>query len=168
MTTAEKKILSVSRDFDAPAALAWRAWSDSELVKQWWGPTGFTCPVAQMNFQVGQQSLVCMRAPQEFGGQDMYNTWTYTRIVPHTRLEFVFHFSDKDGQRIDPSALGLPPGMPSEVQHSITLEPLGDRKTRMTIVEDGYESAQILELSRAGLEQCLDKMAAAFAKTAPR
>jgi uncharacterized protein YndB with AHSA1/START domain len=168
MSIAEKKVLTVSRDFDASVMLAWRAWSSADLIKQWWGPTGFTCPVADMDFRVGQTSLVCMRAPKEFGGQDMYNTWTYTRIDPYTRLEFVFHFSDKHGARIDPSALGLPPGMPSEVQHIITFEALGDAKTRMTISEDGYESDQILELSKAGLEQCLDKMAASFAAAQSR
>ena len=168
MTTAQKKALVVTRDFDVPVTLAWDAWSESERVKQWWGPTGFTCPVANMDFRVGGKSLVCMRAPKEFGGQDMYNTWTYTRIVPHQTLDFVFHFSDQQGKRIDPSALGLPPGMPTEVRHSIAFEALGRAKTRMTITEDGYESDEIMQLSKAGLEQCLDKLAASFAAAQSR
>jgi uncharacterized protein YndB with AHSA1/START domain len=168
MTTAQKRTLVVTRDFDAPVALAWRAWTDSDLVKQWWGPTGFTGPVAKMDFRVGGKSVVCMRAPKEFGGRDMYNTWTYTRIVPQDTMEFVLHFSDADGNRIEPAALGLPPGMPAEVHHIITVAALGNGKTRMTISEDGYESDQIIELSKAGLEQCLDKMAASFAAAQSR
>jgi len=160
MTTAQKKDLVVSRVFDAPVGQLWQAWIDPELVMQWWGPTGFTCPVAKMDVREGGQSLLCMRAPKEFGGQDMYNTWTYTKISPQQRMEFVFHFCDENGQRMDPAALGLPPGMPREVRHVVTFEDLSNGRSRLTVTEQGYESDQIIELSKAGLEQCLDKMAA--------
>ena len=54
--------LVVTRVFDAPAENVWRAWSDAEMVKLWWGPTGFTCPFARIDFREGATSLVCMRA----------------------------------------------------------------------------------------------------------
>jgi len=79
------KNMVLTRTFDAPLEKVWQAWSDAELVKQWWGPQGFTCPVADMDFREGGTSLVCMRAPAEYGGQDMYNTWTYTKIMPMQR-----------------------------------------------------------------------------------
>jgi hypothetical protein len=50
-----------------------------------------------------------MRAPKEFGGQDMYSTWLYTKIVPMQSLEFIQNLSDKDGNNVDPVALGVPP-----------------------------------------------------------
>jgi hypothetical protein len=50
-----------------------------------------------------------MRAPKEFGGQDMYNTWTYEEIVPLKRLVYILRFADKDGNIIDPAKQGLPP-----------------------------------------------------------
>ncbi len=164
MTIAQKDLV-VTRIFDAPVQQLWRAWTESDLVKQWWGPNGFTCPVAKMDVRVGGQSLLCMRAPEDFGGQDMYNTWTYSNIVPQQRMEFAFHFCDENGNRIDPSALGLPPGMPQEVRHVVTFDDLGQGKTRLTVTEQGYESDQIIELSKAGLGECLDKMAAIFANT---
>jgi len=162
MPSSQKQILVVPRVFDAPVPLLWQAWSDADHVRRWWGPRGFTCPVARMDFREGGTSLVCMRAPKEFGGQDMYNTWTYTKIDLHTRIEFLLHFSDGEGNRIHPSALGLPPGMPDEVHQIVTFADLGNGTARITITEDGYESQQILELSRLGLEQCLDKMAEGF------
>ena len=61
------------------------------------------CPVAKMEFREGGTSLVCMRAPKEFGGQDMYSTWTYTKIVPMREIEYLHHFADKDGNRVDPA-----------------------------------------------------------------
>lgn len=156
------KTMTMTRTFDAPVAEVWKHWSDSEKVMKWWGPTGFTSPLAKMDFREGGVSLVCMRAPKEFGGVDMYNTWTYKKIVPHERIEFTLHFTDKDGNKLDPSKMGLPPGIPMEVPHVITFKALSDNKTEMTVIESGYTTDQAVETSKAGLEQCLDKMAASL------
>jgi uncharacterized protein YndB with AHSA1/START domain len=160
----DKKDLVVTRVFDAPVAQVWNAWTDSEQVMRWWGPLGFTSPLARMDVREGGTSLVCMRASKEFGGQDYYNTWTYRRIVPMQMLEFVNNFANKDGKRITPAEAGLPPAIPQDVRHVITFKAVGDNKTEMTITEFGYTSDEIYDLSKAGLEQCLDKMAASFVK----
>ena len=100
---------------------------------------------------------------QEYGGQDLYNTWTYSKVEPHQRLEFVLNFSDERGNKQDPAKLGLPPGIPMDVPHAITFKALGDRRTEMTVAEYGYTSAQAADTSKVGLDQVLDKMAASFA-----
>jgi uncharacterized protein YndB with AHSA1/START domain len=156
--------LLVNRVLDAPVKEAWQAWSDPEYVMRWWSPTGFTSPSAEMDFRVGGASLVCMRAPAEYGGQDMYHTWTYTRIDLHERIEFVSNFADKDGTRLDPEAMGVPPGVPRDVPHVIVFKATDDNETEMTVTEYGYTIEQARDLSRAGMEQCLGKMAAMFAE----
>jgi uncharacterized protein YndB with AHSA1/START domain len=153
----------ITRVLDAPVEEVWKAWSDPAYVTQWWGPTGFSSPRAEMDFRVGGASLVCMRAPAEYGGQDIYNTWTYTRIDPHERIEFVSNFADDDGTHIEPAAMGVPPGVPYDVPHVITFETVGDGRTEMTVTEHGYTTEEARDLSKAGMEQCLDKMAAIFA-----
>ena len=40
------------------------------------------------------------------------------------------------------------------------LSALGDGRTRLEMTEHGYTTAEARDMSRAGLEQCLDKMAA--------
>jgi uncharacterized protein YndB with AHSA1/START domain len=154
----------VTRVFDVSVVRVWRAWVKPELVKLWWGPTGFTCPLAEMDFREGGRSLVYMRAPQEYGGQDLYNTWTYTKIEPNRRIEFTLNFTDQNGRKLDPAGLGIA-GVPPDVPHVITFTPLGDERTEMTVTEYGYATEQARDLSQAGLEQCLDKMAAIFATT---
>jgi uncharacterized protein YndB with AHSA1/START domain len=84
---SETKDLVGARTFDAPVAEVWKYWAESEGVKKWWGPTGFTSPLARMDFREGGTSLVCMRAPN---GQDFYNTWTYRKIEPLKRIEFIW------------------------------------------------------------------------------
>ena len=151
--------LVVTRVFDAPIELVWKAWSDSEQVMRWWGPEGFTCPVAKMDFREGGTSLVCMRAPKEYGGQDLYNTWSYRKIVPMERIEYMLNFTDNDGKAFDPAEMGFTAGIPMEVRNVNTFRDLGNGKTELTVTEYGYTSDQAVDLSKAGLEQCLDKLA---------
>jgi uncharacterized protein YndB with AHSA1/START domain len=65
--------LIITRVIDAPVERVWKAWTDPDQVMRWWGPTGFTAPVASMEVREGGTSLVAMRSPE---GQDLYNTWT--------------------------------------------------------------------------------------------
>jgi uncharacterized protein YndB with AHSA1/START domain/predicted enzyme related to lactoylglutathione lyase len=152
--------LAVTRLLSAPPEEAWRAWSEGEYVMRWWGPTGFTSPSAKMEFRVGGTSLVCMRAPAEYGGQDMYNSWTYREITPPERIEFVLAFVDAEGKPLD--AGSIPPGVPREVRHVVTLRPADAGRTELIVRELGYGTAEARDISQAGLEQCLDKMEAIF------
>ena len=153
--------MELTRVINAPVEKVWKAWTDGEMVKKWWGPAGFTCPVAKMDVKEGGTSLVCMRAPKEFGGMDIYNTWTYATVVPNERLEYILRFSDKDGNPLDPAQMGLQ-GVPKEVPHTVTFVEK-DGKTTVKIVEEGYTGDQVVEQSRQGMDQCFDKMEAIFA-----
>jgi uncharacterized protein YndB with AHSA1/START domain len=53
-----KRDLVVTRLFDAPIEQVWKAWSDPEYVRRWWGPEGFTSPLATIDFREGGISLV--------------------------------------------------------------------------------------------------------------
>ncbi len=159
--TAGKYDMVITRRFDAPVERVWQAWSDAEDVKRWWGPKGFTAPVADLDFREGGTSLVCMRSPE---GQDLYNTWTYTEIVPMERIEFIQRFADKEGDAIAPADAGLPPELPREVRHVIAFAAASADTTEMTVTEYGYSAEWLVELSRAGMNDCLDKMAGIFTK----
>jgi uncharacterized protein YndB with AHSA1/START domain len=157
----EKRGLVVTRVFEAPGEQVWRAWSDPEYVMQWWGPEGFTSPLARMDFREGGTSLVCMRSPEH---GDLYNIWTYRRIVPTERIEYISNLADKDGNKADPAKMGMPADFPKDQLHTVTFNEVGD-KTEMTVTEHDWAVGQIMEMSKAGLEQCLDKMARIFAKS---
>ena len=156
--------LVVTRVFAAPIELVWKAWTEPEYVMRWWGPDYFTSPSAEIDFREGGTSLVCMRAPKEFGGQDMYSTWVYQQIVPMERIEFIQNLADKDGNQIDPASLGLPPEFPRDMRTVVTFKDLGNDKTEMTVTEYDMPAADT-EMGRnaeIGLNQSLDKMVASF------
>jgi len=161
---AKKRDLVVTRVFDAPVERVWKAWTDPELVMQWWGPNGFTSPSAKIDFREGGTSLVCMRAPKKLGGQDMYSIWSYTKIVPMQSIEFIQNLADKDGNKIDPGKLGMPPDFPQNQRNLLTFKAAGANKTEMTATQFDWTQGQMLNLAEAGWNQCLDKMAASLAK----
>ena len=153
--------LIVTRVFDAPVELMWKAWTDPQYIMKWWGPDYFTSPSAKIDLRVGGTSLVCMRALKEFGGMDMYSTWAYEEIVPMERIEFIQNLADKDGNPIDPAEIGMPPEFPRDIRTVVTFKALGDGKTEMTVTEYNMPTADT-EMGRnaeLGLNQSLDKMA---------
>ena len=158
-TTASSRDLVVVRTFEAPVAKVWQAWVDPELVKRWWGPTGWTCPLARMDVRPGGISLVCMRSPDGF---DMYSTWAYTKVRPQAYFEYVFNLADENGNKLDPAVFGFPPDFPRDARHDVVFTALGKGRTEMTMTEYGYTNDQLFDLSKAGLEQTLGKMAAIF------
>jgi hypothetical protein len=56
----------------------------------------------------------CVRQRNLWVGRTCTAPWTYTKIVPLRELEHLHHFSDKDGNRVEPISQGLPPEMPEE------------------------------------------------------
>lgn len=154
-----KRDLVVTRIFDASVERVWRAWSDPDQVMRWWGPNGFTSPTCRMDFRVGGTTIVHMRAPA-FG--ELYNTWEYREIIPMRRIEFIQNFSDEKGNTIDPVDIGLPPETreAKDIRNIVTFRALDDGRTELTVTESAYSSDRALNLSKMGLEQCLDKMEA--------
>ena len=130
---------------------------------RWWGPDKFTSPSAKIDFHEGGTSLVCMRAPKEFGGQDFYNIWTYRKIIPMERIEYIQNLSDEFGNITDPVKLNMPPDFPKDTATIVTFKKIGENKTEMTFMEYA-DFGQMAEFAKIGLEQCLDKMAAIFIK----
>jgi uncharacterized protein YndB with AHSA1/START domain len=72
--TAETFDMVISRTFDAPVSDLWNAWTEGDQVREWWGPSGFIAPVADMDVRKGGSSLVGMRATDEMGGFEHYHT----------------------------------------------------------------------------------------------
>ena len=82
-TVSEIERMVVTRVFDAPRELVWKAWTDPKYIMQWWGPKGFTAPVCQMDFRVGGKFLCCMNAPD--GQLEAGMRLNTTRLFPTKR-----------------------------------------------------------------------------------
>jgi uncharacterized protein YndB with AHSA1/START domain len=156
----EKK-LEVTRIFNASVEEVWKMWTEPEYVKQWWGPDQFICPFANIDFNEGMTSLVCMQAPKEFGGQVHYNIWNYTKIIHLQRIEFVMNLADKDGNKQKPKEVGMPNDFPEDIKTIITFKAINANETEMTVTE--YANfGQMTHFAKLGLEQSLNKATLIF------
>jgi uncharacterized protein YndB with AHSA1/START domain len=87
----------ITRLFDAPREMVFQAWTDQEQLKQWWGPTGFTNPVCELDPRPGGAIRIHMRAPD---GVVYPMTGVVLEIVEPVRLVFTSSALDKDGNAL--------------------------------------------------------------------
>ena len=153
----ETERMVITRVFDAPRELVWKAWTEPEYVTQWWGPKGFTLPVCRIDFRVGGKFLYCMQSP---GGQEFWGAGEYREIVPFERIAFAMYMADAQGNKVDPSHYGVEHEVIDEAPDVVMFEDLGSGQTRLTYI--GNESMQNAMQSGQleGMNQSLDKLGA--------
>jgi len=77
--------LVLTRLIAAPREKLYRAWTEPELLKQWFAPKPYTTPMAELDVRPGGANLIVMRGPD---GRDMPNRGVYLEVVPNQRLVF--------------------------------------------------------------------------------
>jgi uncharacterized protein YndB with AHSA1/START domain len=82
--TSDRELV-LTRLMDAPREKLYQAWTDAELLKQWFAPNPWTTPHAELDVRPGGASLVVMRSPD---GNDMPCTGVYLEVVPNQQLVF--------------------------------------------------------------------------------
>ena len=159
-TISEIERMVVTRIFDAPRELVWKAWTDPKYVMQWWGPKGFTVTVCQMDFRVGGKLLCCTKTPD---GQEFWNAVEYHEIVPYEKIVSLMYFSDSKGNKIEPAELGIEHEAVDGAYDVTIFEDLGNGQTKLTFIgnepmESAKNSGQM-----EGWNQILEKVAAVIA-----
>jgi hypothetical protein len=86
--------------------------------------------------------------------------WAPTRGRPSLAARVRARLTDADRALLADEA--IPPSVPRAVRHVVTLRPADSGRTELTVQEFGYGTVEARDVSRAGLEQCLDKMVAMF------
>jgi len=148
---AEREVV-ITRIFDAPRALVFKAWTDPKHLKRWWGPKMFTNPVCEVDARVGGAWRIVMRSPD---GVDYPCGGVYREIVEPERLVFTNIATDNDG---NPILDGLT---------TVTFEEQGG-KTKLTLTTRAVAlvdyAAAYLQGMEAGWTQSLESLAEELAK----
>jgi uncharacterized protein YndB with AHSA1/START domain len=144
--------LTITRTFDAPRALVFKAWTDAKMLAQWWGPKGFTNPRCEIDARVGGAIRIDMRAPD---GAVYPMDGQFREIVPPERLVFTNNALDEAGNHI------------IEGFTTVTFTEEGG-KTKLTLHTRGAAMAEIAVKYLQGMEygwtQSIDKLQALLAK----
>lgn len=157
--SAEPELL-ITRVFDAPRELVFKAWTEPERMKRWWGPKGFTMPYCTIDLRPGGAIRFCMRSPE---GYDIWSRGIYREIVPPERVVCTTSFSDEAGNLISPVQVGMSPDFPQEMLMTVTFAE-HDGKTIVTMRQAGFPLGADREGAQKGWGETLDRLTDYLAK----
>ncbi len=142
-TEATERELVITRIFDAPRSLVFKAWTDPEHMVKWLGPRGFTNTLLQHELRPGGAYRIYMRDSQ---GGDHWQQGVYREIVEPERIVRSFVWANEKGESTRP-----------ETVLTLTFEDL-DGKTRLTLRQTLFESVTARDLHQGGWNSSLDRL----------
>lgn len=160
---ATERDFVITRVFDAPRELVFRAWTDPLHTARWWGPRDFTIPVCELDVRVGGAIRIVMRGPD---GLDYPVEGVFREIVPPEKLVMTVRCADHFADVLEPSRDTSKPPM-FEMLQTVTFEALGAR-TKLTITSR-FPDAKIRDAALSvgmteGWSESLDKLGDALVR----
>lgn len=144
VSEAVDRTLSITRVFDAPRALVFKAWTQPEHLAQWWGPRGFSLPSCQLDLRPGGAYRFQMKSPE---GELVWWHGVVREVVEPERIVWTSAIDRADGTKIS-----------GETILSVTLEELAG-KTRLTLQQGVFETAAICNAHSNGWNGSFDRLA---------
>ena len=145
----KEKSIIVSREFDAPIEKVWQAYTDSQLLDQWWGPSPWRAETKRMNFKPGGHWLYAMVGP---GGEKHWALMNYIAIDPLKGYDIEDAFCDEEGN--------LNSDLPvSRGRMSFSKTAYGTRVEFKMIYTTETDVQKIIEMGfEQGITMCLDQL----------
>jgi uncharacterized protein YndB with AHSA1/START domain len=139
--------VTLTRIFNAPRELVWKAWTDPAMLARWWGPHGFTNPRCEADVRVGGNILIHMQAPD---GTVHPMTGTFDEVAEPECLVFRAQALDRSGAPL------------LESLTTVTFHDLGGT-TKLIVHASGAPlqdiAGQMLKGMEAGWSQSLERLA---------
>jgi uncharacterized protein YndB with AHSA1/START domain len=143
ITEPADRVLVITRVFDAPRSLVFKAWTESEHMERWFGPRGFTSKVLKNDLRPGGAYRIHMRGHDG----DHWTQGVFREVVPPERLVMVGSWADADGNPTRP-----------ETTLTLVFEDVGG-KTRLTLHNAVFESVTARDMHESGWSSSLDSLA---------
>ncbi len=129
--------LVITRVFEAPREMVFKAWTDQDRLRQWWGPKNFTTPVCELDPRPGGAIKIHMRGPDG----TIYQMLGFVReIVEPERLVLDSYTPDAEGNPL------------FKVMNTVTFEERGG-KTKLTVHANVTMATPAAAPAMAGMEQ---------------
>jgi uncharacterized protein YndB with AHSA1/START domain len=141
--------LVITRVFDAPRALVFKAWSDPAQAARWMGPRGFTASHITNDPRPGGAWRLCLRRDET--GEELWQGGVNREIVEPERLVFTFAWDREDGS----------PGHETLVSVSFVER---DGKTTMTFRQATFDTVESRDGHQGGWTSTFDRLAEHLAR----
>jgi uncharacterized protein YndB with AHSA1/START domain len=159
-TIDEARELVLTRVFDAPRALVFKAWTEPEHLMRWWGPKGFTTPFCKVDLRPGGNFHYCMRSPE---GQDIWGIGVYREVVEPERIVYTDTFADAEGNPVTPAHYGMSASHPQETLVTVTFTE-HEGRTTLTLRHSIPQSVEERKGTEQGWTDMLDRLAEELAE----
>jgi uncharacterized protein YndB with AHSA1/START domain/predicted enzyme related to lactoylglutathione lyase len=134
--------ITITRVFEAPRELVWKSWTEPEQLAQWWGPEGWSTPVASVTMDVRPGGTFRLTSTNE-DGAEMPVEGVYREVVAPERLV------------LEEAAEGAwHEGAVSELQ----LTDLGDGRTEMRFRSTINTTDEMRRHAEGGLSGAFDRL----------
>ncbi|RXK62363.1 SRPBCC domain-containing protein [Lacibacter luteus] len=145
----QAKSIVVSREFDAPVADVWRAFTESKLLDQWWGPSPWRAETKKQDFTPGGFWLYAMVGPED---QRHWARMDYLSITHHKGFEIEDSFCDENGT--------INPELPVSKGHNVFKETATGTTVEFKMIYPTEQSLQtIVEMGfEQGISICFDQL----------
>ncbi len=143
------RVLEMTRVFDAPRSLVFKAWTEPEHMANWFGPRGFTVTTCKVDLRPGGAYRLSMHSS---AGSDHWLQGVYHEIIEPERLVCTFAWADANGNATRP-----------ETVLKLTFEDLAG-KTRLTLHQSVFESVTACDEHRTGWTSSFECLAEYLAR----
>jgi uncharacterized protein YndB with AHSA1/START domain len=144
MTEATAQEITITRIYDAPRELVWKAWTEPERIAQWWGKRGWSTPVWSVTLDVRPGGVFRLNSISDADGSEMPLDSVYREVVEPERLSF------------GPAPAG---GDDGRTGATVTFTDLGDGRTEMTFQSTIHASDALRARAEGGLNSAFDRLA---------
>jgi uncharacterized protein YndB with AHSA1/START domain len=151
----QAKSIVVSREFNAPIEKVWKAYSQKEILDQWWGPSPWRAETQSMDFRTGGHWSYAMVGPNN---EKHFARMNYIKIDPYKKFDIEDLFCDDKG---NPA-----PGMPVSKGQMIFTKTANGTKVEFKMSYNSAEEVQkMVEMGfEQGITQCLEQLAVLLEK----
>lgn len=137
--------LNLRRIFKAPREKVFRAWTDPEELKKWWGPEGYATASAEVDLRVGGKYRLGMRKLPD--GEIFYLSGIYREVRPPERLVYTWRWE-------------------AEPDYGETLVTVEFREvkgsTEVVLTHERFPTEKARDDHNRGWSGCLDRLAKLF------
>ncbi len=137
--------LNLRRIFKAPRQKVFRAWTDPEELKKWWGPEGYATPSAEVDLRVGGKYRLGMRKLPN--GEIFYLSGVYREVRPPERLVYTWRWESEP-------AMG-------ETLVTVEFREAGE-STEVVLTHELFPTEKARDDHSRGWNGCLDRLARAL------
>jgi uncharacterized protein YndB with AHSA1/START domain len=136
--------ITITRIFDAPRELVWKAWTEPGQLACWWGRRGWSTPLDSITMDVRPGGVFRLTSVSDEDGRTMTTEVVYLEVVEPQRLVF----TEVPREDCHEGAVG-----------TVSFTELGDGRTQMTFQSTIQTTGELGGNTKAGLESAFDRLA---------